>query len=73
MCYLPKPSNTSQFVPLFLAHEDVVVGFAIFHIELSTPQIACFICSSLILDGGWSDHCNLNKKRENKKALLHGM
>jgi hypothetical protein len=29
-----KPSNTSHFVPLFLAHEDVVVGFAIFHIVL---------------------------------------
>jgi hypothetical protein len=34
MCYLSKPSNTSHFVPLFLAHEDVVVGFAIFHIVL---------------------------------------
>jgi hypothetical protein len=29
--------NTSHFVTLFLAHEDVVVGFAAFHIELSTP------------------------------------
>jgi hypothetical protein len=26
-----KLSKTSHFVPLFLAHEDVVVGFAIFH------------------------------------------
>jgi hypothetical protein len=34
MCYLSKPSNTSYFVPLFLAHEDVVVGFAIFHIVI---------------------------------------
>jgi hypothetical protein len=34
MCYLSKPSNTSHFVPLFLAHEDVVVGFAIFHIVI---------------------------------------
>jgi hypothetical protein len=34
MCYLSKPLNTSHFVPLFLAHEDVVVGFAIFHIVL---------------------------------------
>jgi hypothetical protein len=34
MCYLSKPSNTSDFVPLFLAHEDVVVRFAIFHIVL---------------------------------------
>jgi hypothetical protein len=32
-----KPSNTSHFVTLFLAHEDVVDGFAIFHIKLSTP------------------------------------
>jgi hypothetical protein len=44
-----KPSNTSHFVTLFLAHEDVVVRFAIFHIRLSTPQLACFICLSLIL------------------------
>jgi hypothetical protein len=29
--------NTSHFVTLFSAHEDVVVGFAIFYIELSTP------------------------------------
>jgi hypothetical protein len=26
--------NTSRFVTLFLAHGDVVVGFAIFHIVL---------------------------------------
>jgi hypothetical protein len=38
MCYLSKPSNTSHFAPLFLAHEDIVVGIAIFHIELSTPS-----------------------------------
>jgi hypothetical protein len=54
-----KPSNTSHFVTLFLAHEDIVVGFDIFHIELSTTQLACFICSSLILQESWSDHCNL--------------
>jgi hypothetical protein len=29
-----KPSNTSHFVPLFLADEDIVVGFAIFHIVI---------------------------------------
>jgi hypothetical protein len=61
MCYLSKPPNTSHFVTLFLAHEDVVVGFVIFHIELSTPQLACFICLSLILQESWSDHCNLKK------------
>jgi hypothetical protein len=32
-----KPSNTSHFVTLFLAHEDVVVGFVIFYTKLSTP------------------------------------
>jgi hypothetical protein len=32
-----KPSNTSHFVPLFLAHQDVVDGFVIFHTKLSTP------------------------------------
>jgi hypothetical protein len=68
MCYLSKLSNTSHFVPLFLAHEDVVVGIHIFHIKLSTPRLACFICSSLILQGSWSDHCNLNLKRKKKKG-----
>jgi hypothetical protein len=56
-----KLSTTSHFVPLFLAHEDIVVGFVIFHTKLSTPRLACFICSSLILQGSWSDHCNLKK------------
>jgi hypothetical protein len=56
-------------VPLFLAHGDVVVGIAIFHIKLSTPRLGSFICSSLILQESWSDHCNLILKR--KKALLH--
>jgi hypothetical protein len=66
-----KHSNTSHFVQLFLAHEDVVDGFVIFHTKLSTPRLGSFICSSLILQGSWSDHCNLKKKR--KRALLHGM
>jgi hypothetical protein len=68
-----KPSTTSYFVPLFLAHEDVMVEFVIFHTKFSTPRLACFICSSLILQGSWSDHSNLNKERKKKKALLHGM
>jgi hypothetical protein len=35
MCYLLKTlQNTSHFVTLFSAHEDVVVEFAIFHIVL---------------------------------------
>jgi hypothetical protein len=59
-------------VTLFLAHEDVVVGFVIFHTKLSTPWLACFICSSLILQGSWSDHYN-KKIKKGKKALLHGM
>jgi hypothetical protein len=67
MCYLSKPSNTSHFVTLFLAHEDIVVGFAIFHIELSTPLLACFIFLSLIWQESWSDHCNLNKKEKVKR------
>jgi hypothetical protein len=66
MCYLSKPSNTSHFVTLFLAHEDVVVGFAIFHIELSTHRLACFICSSLILQESWSDIVTSKKKRKEK-------
>jgi hypothetical protein len=64
--------NTSYSVTLFLAHEDVVVGFVIFHIKLSTLQLACFICSSLILQESWSDHYNLKRKKR-KKALLHDM
>jgi hypothetical protein len=73
MCHLSKLSNTSHFVPLFLAHKDVVVGIAIFRIKLSTPQLACFISLSLVLQGSWSDHCNLNLKKKKKKALLYGM
>ena len=64
-----KPSNTSHFVPLFLAHEDVVDGFVIFHTKLSTPRLGSFICSSLILQGSQSDHYNLKEKKK-KKALL---
>jgi hypothetical protein len=66
--YLSKPSNTSHFVPLFLAHEDVVVGIAIFHIKLSTPRLGSFIYSSLILQGSQSDRYNLNLKRKEKKS-----
>jgi hypothetical protein len=62
-----KLSTTSHFVPLFLAHEDIVFGFVIFHAKLSTPRLACFICSSLILQGSWSDHCNLKKEKEKKR------
>jgi hypothetical protein len=58
--------NTSHFVILFLAHEDVVVGFVIFYIKLSTPRLACFICSSLILQESWSDHYNFKKKKKKK-------
>ena len=67
MCYLSKLSTTSHFVPLFLAHGDVVVGIAIFHIKLSTPRLGSFICSSLILQGSWSDHYNLKKKKKRKE------
>jgi hypothetical protein len=38
MCYLSKLSTTSRFVTLFLAHGDVVVGFAIFHIAYSKKK-----------------------------------
>jgi hypothetical protein len=35
MCYLSENlQNTSRFVTLFLAHGDIVVGFAIFYIVL---------------------------------------
>jgi hypothetical protein len=64
MCYLSKLSTTSHFVPLFLSHGDVVVGIAIFHIKLSTPRLGSFIYLSLILQGRWSDHCNLILKKK---------
>jgi hypothetical protein len=64
-----KPSNTSHFVPLFLAHGGVVDGFVIFHIKLSTPRLGSFICSSLILQGSWSDHYNLKKKKEHSSMV----
>jgi hypothetical protein len=73
MCYLSKPLKYFSFCDTGLAHEDVVVGFVIFYTKLSTPRLACFICSSLILQGTWSDHYNFKKKKEKKKALLHGM
>jgi hypothetical protein len=66
MCYLSKLSTTSRFMTLFLAHGDVVVGIAIFHIKLSTPRLGSFICSSLILHESWSDHCNLILKEKKK-------
>jgi hypothetical protein len=66
-----KPSNTSHFVPLFLAHEDVVDGFVIFHTKLSTPQLGSFICSLSILQGIWSDHCNLKKKRKRHSSMVY--
>jgi hypothetical protein len=59
-----KPSNNSHFVPLFLAHEDVVDGFVIFHTKLSTLRLGSFICLSLILQGSWSDHYNLKRKKK---------
>jgi hypothetical protein len=65
-----KLSTTSHFVPLFLSHEDVVVGFVIVHTKLSTPRLACFICSSLILQGSWSDHCNLKKKEKKMHSSM---
>jgi hypothetical protein len=68
MCYLSKLLTTSHFVPLFLAHGDVVVRIAIFHIKLSTPRLGSFICSLLILQGSWSDHCNLILKKKKKKG-----
>jgi hypothetical protein len=64
--------NTSHFVTLFLAHEDVVVGFVIFYTKLSIPRLAYFIYLSLILQGSWSDHYNFKKKKKRKKALLDG-
>jgi hypothetical protein len=68
MCYLSKLSTTSYFVPLFLAHGDVVVGIAIFHIKLNTPRLGSFICLSIILQGSWSDHCNLILKKKKKST-----
>jgi hypothetical protein len=62
--------NTSHFMPLFLAHEDVVVGIAIFHIKLSIPRLGSFIGSLLILQGGWSNHCNLFLKKKKRHSSM---
>jgi hypothetical protein len=58
-----KPSNTSHFVPLFLAHEDIVDGFVIFHTKLSALRLGSFICSSLI----WQGQTIIIAKRKRKK------
>jgi hypothetical protein len=63
-------STTSYLVPLFLAHEDIVVGFVIFHTKLSTLRLACFTCSSLIFQGSWSDHCNLKKRKRKRHSSM---
>jgi hypothetical protein len=62
--------NTSHFVTLFLAHEDVVVEFVILHTKLSTPRVACFIWSSLILQGSWSDHYNKKRKKRKRHSSM---
>jgi hypothetical protein len=65
-----KLSNTSHFCATVLAYGDVVVGIAIFHIKLSTPRLGSFICSSLILQGSWSDHCNLISKKKEHSSMV---
>jgi hypothetical protein len=67
MCYLSK---SSHFVQLFLAHEDIVDGFVIFHAKLSTLRLGNFICSSLICKGAGQTIIILKVK---KRALLQGM
>jgi hypothetical protein len=57
-------------VTLFLDYEDVVVEFVIFHTKLSTPWLACFIYSSLILQGSWSDHYNKRKKKKKDSSMV---
>jgi hypothetical protein len=47
-----------------------VDGFVIFHTKLSTPRLGSFICSSLILQGSWSDHYNLKKKRKRHSSMV---
>jgi hypothetical protein len=64
-----KPSNTSHFVPLFLAHEDVVDGFVIFHTKLSTLRLGSFICSSLICKGAGQTIIILKVKKEHSSKV----
>jgi hypothetical protein len=69
MCYLSKTFKYFSFcATIFLAHEDVVVGIAIFHIKLSTPWLDSFICSSLILQESWSDHYNIILRSKEKST-----
>jgi hypothetical protein len=55
MCYLSKNlQNTSHFVTLFLAHGDVVVGFAIFHIVLLKKEKKKKRHSSMVCESWWA-------------------
>jgi hypothetical protein len=45
-----KLLNTSHFMPLFLAHEDIVVGFAIFNIILFQKKGH----SSMVCESWWA-------------------
>jgi hypothetical protein len=67
--YMPVATTSKGMV----AHEDVVDGFVIFHTKLSTPRLGSFIYSSLILQGSWSDHYNLKKKKERKRHSSNGL
>jgi hypothetical protein len=64
MCYLSKTFKYSHFVPLFLAHEDVVDGFVIFHTKLSTLRLGSFICLSLVCKGDGQTIITLKVKKK---------
>jgi hypothetical protein len=54
MCYLSKKNlqNTSHCVTLFLAHGDIVVRFAIFHIVISLKKDKRN--SSMVCESWWA-------------------
>ena len=77
-----KPSTTSHFVFMFLAHEDVKVIIVVFHALLSTARLMSFISlvNKKTIDikkkKSWFDH-NFQKGKKigkyKKVALLHGL
>jgi hypothetical protein len=53
-------------VTLFLAHEDVVVGFVIFLAKLSTPTCMLHLLVTNFAKS-WLDHYNLKKEEKTRE------
>jgi hypothetical protein len=60
---LKKPSKYFLFCATIFSSWGRSGRNCYLHIKLITPRLGSFICSSLILQGSWSDHCNLILKK----------